>query len=335
MITMLDKYFRDDFFKYYGNIPVVRVSDHINSDMELFESVYDDTHCSALINDGLNIAKTAGVIGTSYFKFCEQLAKKTSFNFPKEQNLSKFMFDIAFIYLYNNIPDEVSKFLGVKLSARDIYSEVAEQQYGNNTKESIERVKCVTTTDSYDIKRDTPTSRDEWFFNLCSEVGSNSKCLSRKIGAVLVRDKSVISTGYNGPPRGIPMCDQRWYIDKKFSKKYGSKIVGRNEKLIKGKCPRYVIGFKSGEGLDVCVAGHAERNALINAARLGVTTRGFKHDPTTLYMSCGIPCGPCLTEIINAGVSEIVVTAISFYDQSAEYLLQNSELKVKLFDFLK
>jgi deoxycytidylate deaminase len=87
--------------------------------------------------------------------------------------------------------------------------------------------------------------------------------------------------------------------------------------------------------LDVCVAGHAERNALINAARLGIETRGFKHDPTTLYMSCGIPCTPCMVEIINAGVSEIVVTSISFYDQSAEYLLQNSELKIRLFDFLK
>ena len=332
MITMLDKYFYDDFFRYYSGIPTVRVSAHINSDMELFTEIYDDDYYSVLISKALNIAKTSGVIGDSYFKFCEHLGKKVSFSFPKEQNLNKFMFDIAFIYLYNNIPNNVSEFLGIKLSPRDIYNEVAEQLYGNSTEEHIEKIKTIVTDDSYGIKKDTPESRDRWFFNLCLEVGSNSKCWSRKIGAVLVRDKSVIATGYNGPPRGIPTCDQRWGLDKDFSKKYSSKI---KDKTTKGKCPRYVIGFKSGEGLDVCVAGHAERNALINAARLGIETRGFKDDPTTLYMSCGIPCTPCMVEIINAGVSEIVVTAISFYDQSSEYLLQNSDLKIRLFDFLK
>jgi len=332
MITMLDKYFYDDFFEYYSGIPTVSVVHHINSNMELFTAIYDDNHGEILINGGLNVAKTAGVIGTSYFRFCEQLAKKISFNFPKEQDLAKFMFDIAFMYLYNNIPDEVSKFLGVKLAVRDIYAEVATQLYGDSTKESIVKIETVSTDDSYGIKKATPKSRDEWFFNLCLEVGSNSKCLSRKIGAILVRDKSVISTGYNGPPRGIPTCDQRWFLDKEFLKKYGDEI---KEGTTKGRCPRYVIGFKSGEGLDVCVAGHAERNALINAARLGIETRGFKDDPTTLYMSCGIPCTPCMIEIINAGISEIVVSAVSFYDQSSEYLLQNSDLKIRLFDFLK
>jgi dCMP deaminase len=329
---MLDKYFYDDFFKYYSGVPTVSVAGHIDSGMELFMEIYDDDYYSVLVSEGLNVAKTAGVIGTTYFKFCDQLTKKASFNFPKGQDLNKFMFNIAFIYLYNNIPEQVSEFLGVKLSSRDIYAEVAKQQYGDSTEKSIEKIKTITTADSYGINKKAPQSRDEWFFRLCLEVGSNSKCLSRKIGAVLVRDKSVISTGYNGPPRGIPTCDQRWIIDREFLKKYGSEV---KKETTKGKCPRYTIGFKSGEGLDICVAGHAERNALINAARLGIETRGFKHDPTTLYMSCGIPCTPCMVEIINAGVSKIVVTAISFYDQSAEYLLQNSDLKVRLFDFLK
>ena len=72
------------------------------------------------------------------------------------------------------------------------------------------------------------------------------------------------------------------------------------------------MGYKSGEGLQWCIAGHAERNSLINSARMGIKT---KH--TTLYMDCGIPCTPCLVEIINAGVSEIVVSKTSFYDSSA------------------
>jgi dCMP deaminase len=78
------------------------------------------------------------------------------------------------------------------------------------------------------------------------------------------------------------------------------------------------LGYKSGEGLDLCVAGHAERNALINAARNGIAVKG-----TTIYMNCPIPCKDCLIEIINAGISEIVVTEQSFYDETSKYILDN------------
>ena len=77
----------------------------------------------------------------------------------------------------------------------------------------------------------------------------------------------------------------------------------------------------------MCVAGHAERNALINAARQGVATKGAK-----LYMNCGIPCTPCLVEIINAGIEEIIVTKLTYYDESAEYLVNNSKLKVRTYE---
>ena len=59
----------------------------------------------------------------------------------------------------------------------------------------------------------TGMGRDEWFLGLCNQVAKASQCLSRKIGAVLVRDKSIISTGYNGPPRGVKTCDERWLTD--------------------------------------------------------------------------------------------------------------------------
>jgi dCMP deaminase len=157
-------------------------------------------------------------------------------------------------------------------------------------------------------------------------VGSYSKCHSRKIGAVLVKDDSVISTGYNGPPRGVPTCDQRWVIDKKFRAKYGAQADGKETK---GICPRRVIGFPSGKGLDICPAGHAERNALINAARFGIKT-----DKTKLYMTCATPCTPCMVEIINSGVEEIICSGVTEYDETSIYLLENSNLKVRIFDFL-
>ena len=166
---------------------------------------------------------------------------------------------------------------------------------------------------------------DEWMLKMCETVATNSKCLSRKIGTVLVRDKSIISQGYNGPPRGVRPCNERVLVDDLLAQEY-RKVKSLSPEKVQSMCPRYVLGFKSGEGLDLCVAGHAERNSLINAARNGIETRG-----TTLYMSCGVPCTPCLVEIINAGVECIVVTKESYYDRSAHYLLKESGLNIRLF----
>jgi len=171
---------------------------------------------------------------------------------------------------------------------------------------------------------------DEWYHLICTDIAKKSQCLSRKIGAILVRDKGIVAQGYNGPPRGVRTCDERWDVDEEICKVAGftgDELPSRLE----GVCPRYVpeMGFKSGEGLEWCVAGHAERNALINAARFGIATKGTK-----MYMDCGIPCTPCMVEIINAGVEEIIVTKLEFYDQSAKYLLKESDLKIRIYDHL-
>ena len=91
-------------------------------------------------------------------------------------------------------------------------------------------------------------------------------------------------------------------------------------------CPRYYFGFESGKGLDICIAGHAERNSLINAARVGIKTKGLK-----MYMNCSIPCGDCLIEIINAGIEEIICIDETYYDEKSKYLLKHSNLKVRYF----
>jgi dCMP deaminase len=167
---------------------------------------------------------------------------------------------------------------------------------------------------------------DEYFLNICKEVGKNTKCMSRQIGAILVNDKSIISTGYNGPPRGIPHCNVRHNHDKTLK----DILKIRSEEAFwkeLDRCPRQVMKFRSGEGLHWCVAGHAERNVLINAARNGICTKG-----TIMYMDCGVPCTPCLVEIINAGVSEIVITKTEYYDVSAEYVLKYSGLIAREFN---
>ena len=181
---------------------------------------------------------------------------------------------------------------------------------------------------------------DEWYYEICTVVAKKSQCLSRKIGAILVRDKAVVSQGYCGPPRGVRTCDERWLVDQKmldvadFKNKVND-FTGMDDLYrmrLEGTCPRYVaeMGFKSGEGLEWCVSGHAERNALINAARAGIATKG-----TIMYMDCGIPCTPCLVEIINAGIEEIVVTKENYYDESSEYLLKESGLKWRIYNHLK
>jgi dCMP deaminase len=165
---------------------------------------------------------------------------------------------------------------------------------------------------------------DEYYYDLCQAVAQNSKCLSRKIGAIIVKDKSIVSTGYNGPPKGVPPCNERWHKDlNEFRHKMKPTIDYE-------KCPRYALGYKSGEGLDICVAGHAERNALINAARHGIATDGCR-----IYMDCGVPCTPCLIEIINAGISEIIVASWHIYDGTTQYLLDESKIKIRLYEHLQ
>ena len=164
---------------------------------------------------------------------------------------------------------------------------------------------------------------DEYYLDLCNTIAKNSKCLSRKIGAIIVKDKSIISTGYNGPPRGVPHCNERYSCDENLITELGA--VDLND--VQNTCPRQILGYKSGEGLEWCISGHSERNALINAARYGIAVNDIK-----MYMNCGTPCTPCLVEIINAGIEEIIITKHTYYDNMAEWLIKNSKLKVRLFE---
>ena len=144
---------------------------------------------------------------------------------------------------------------------------------------------------------------EQRFLSMCENLAGWSSCLSRQIGAILVRDKVIISTGYNGPPRSYPHC-------------------GGKENI----CPRKDLGYGSGEGLDLCPALHAEEKCIVNAARIGVRTSG-----SVMYMSCGVPCKDCLKKIINADIDGIVCTSRVYYDDLSVSLLRESRLVVRTY----
>lgn len=142
---------------------------------------------------------------------------------------------------------------------------------------------------------------DHYFLNICKEISKKSHCLSRQFGAILVRDKSIISTGYNGPARGVEHCKGR-------------------------ECPRHRAGYKSGEHLNLCRATHAEANCIANAARNGVCTLG-----ATLYLNGVRPCKDCTSLLINAGVVEIVHFA-GYYDSLSITIAEEAGLYVRSYE---
>jgi len=112
-------------------------------------------------------------------------------------------------------------------------------------------------------------SKDEYYLLIAKAVSKRSPCLKRQIGAIIVKDDSIVSTGYNGPPRGEPHCK----ICPRIDKPHGSSYT------------------------EECPAVHAEENCIINAARNGVSVRGG-----ALYLYDGKPCYRCRRLLKNAGV---------------------------------
>jgi len=172
---------------------------------------------------------------------------------------------------------------------------------------------------------------DEYYLNICEAVALNSKCHSRRIGAILVFDKKVIATGYNGPPIGVPECRERLIRDDKMIKALNDRNIP--EDLVKEHyktkvCPRRTLNFPSGEGLEWCDAIHAEKNCLLAAASRGVPTKG-----ATMYLNADVsPCSQCLGACINAGIVEIVVLKNVIYDATVEWVLKHSEIKLREYE---
>ena len=167
---------------------------------------------------------------------------------------------------------------------------------------------------------------DYYFYGVCVAVSDKSPCLSRKIGAIIVRDHSILSTGYNGPARGIPHCGiSRFHNDEALRDLLNGVDISE---VGKTTCPRKLSGFKSGEGMQWCPAQHAEENAISNAARNGVNVCG-----STLYLNTVIPCKNCFSTLINAGIVEIVCGSMTLYDVHSKFIINNSDILVREFNF--
>jgi dCMP deaminase len=126
---------------------------------------------------------------------------------------------------------------------------------------------------------------DIYFLKLATLVSTRSNCCRRHYGAVIVRDKAVVSTGYNGTPSGVQNC-------------------------IAGGCPRCNSDTPPGEGYDRCICVHAEANAILLAAKHGIDTKD-----TTMYCIAR-PCLSCMKEIIQSGIS--TVRYYEWYDNNLE-----------------
>ena len=155
--------------------------------------------------------------------------------------------------------------------------------------------------------------------------GGWSKCMSRKIGAVIVEDKTILATGYNGPPRGVPECNTKERYEelvrhvRDYSQGRDYITLDALEKEWGTKCPRQIMGFKSGQGLHICTAGHAEANAITNAAREGHRIKG-----ATMYCYCPLPCMICAKDIINSGITKVFYIQGPDYDPTSRWMLSQA-----------
>ena len=136
----------------------------------------------------------------------------------------------------------------------------------------------------------------EYFMSIAKLVASRSTCMRRSVGAVLVKGKRILATGYNGVPTGIVHCSE-------------------------AGCIRESLEINSGERHELCRGLHAEQNVIIQAAYYGVTTKG-----TTIY-STHKPCIICSKMLINAGVEKIIYLE-GYPDPLADKMLDEANIEL-------
>ena len=144
---------------------------------------------------------------------------------------------------------------------------------------------------------------DDRFMEMAYLIASWASCYkeNRKIGCVIVKNKRIMTTGYNGAPAGVRTCVER------------------------GECLREKLGIPSGTKQEICYATHAEQNAIIQAARLGVSIDG-----ATLYCTHQ-PCGICAKMIVNAGIARVVYNE-GYPDAFAVEMLNEGGVKLEKYD---
>src|SRR5213080_292516 len=141
-------------------------------------------------------------------------------------------------------------------------------------------------------------SWDEYFMNIAKVVASRSNCIKRKVAAIIVKDKRVISTGYNGTPRGTRNCNE-------------------------GGCPRCNSLATSGTNLEECLCSHGEENAIVQASHHGVSVKD------AIIYTTFAPCLQCAKMIINSGICEVIYNMYYPLNESAFRLFSEAGVFVR------
>jgi dCMP deaminase len=149
-------------------------------------------------------------------------------------------------------------------------------------------------------KKNSRPSWETYFMNITNLVAERSTCLRRAVGAVLVKDKRILSTGYNGSPSNLKHCAE----------------VG---------CLREKLGIESGKMHELCRGIHAEQNAIIQAAYHGVSVKGAS------IFCTNQPCSICARMIINAGIKKIYYQS-GYADSLAKELLGEAGIELQQID---
>lgn len=144
---------------------------------------------------------------------------------------------------------------------------------------------------------------DEYFMEMAKLSASRSTCLRRKVGAVIVKDNHVISTGYNGAPRGVSHCEEKG-------------------------CLRVLMNVPSGTRHELCRGVHAEQNAVAQAAYFGISVKD-----ATIYTTT-FPCSLCAKILINSGITNVVYEE-GYMDYLSKELLSETELNIRQFQSKK
>jgi dCMP deaminase len=147
------------------------------------------------------------------------------------------------------------------------------------------------------LKKTRP-SWDEYFMSIAELAATRSTCLRRQVGSVIVKDKKILATGYNGAPSGLKHC-----LD-----------IG---------CLREELSIPSGERHELCRATHAEQNAIVQAALFGVSIKD-----STLY-STTHPCILCTKLIINARIKKIVIKD-GYPDKMSKEMLKEAKVQIQV-----
>ena len=148
------------------------------------------------------------------------------------------------------------------------------------------------------MRRQERPDWDEYFMKIAQVASMRSNCIKRKVGAVIVRDKRIISTGYNGTPRGTKNCNE-------------------------GGCPRCSSLAISGTRLDECLCSHAEENSITQAAYHGTSVKDG-----TIYTTFA-PCLMCSKMIINSGIIEVVFNVDYPLNDTSFHLFEQAKVKIR------